>query len=411
MIEIICNDNDENTSKESAGVTSIRRPKNIKQIGDVSSDKKIYIEDYAFTYINSLAYTSPSEEQSGVLLGKFQKSQDEKCIFIKGVIKAKPDENNQHTGICFNENVWKKIYCEVEKYFPELQIVGWFAAVESITPELMEYLKKVHVDNFSGNMKTMYLVNTSEKEESFYLYENSMLKKQKGYVCFYERNFQMQEYMMEKRGHRPIETVKKDKVVDSIRTIMKEKEEIRQQKRTAAIMYGISTFMAVAVLVVGINLMNSYEKMKSFDKSLNNMAKEISDISNEGAKDTVVVNKIDGNVKPTQEETSAFAQDVTKNDGGQQTTINQDVTHQNAEQEGYTKQDSTDQSSEISSNTSQMGGSDIIKYESYTVKKGDTIIGICEEYYGNHDKLGEVLAFNNIEDANVLYVGQEIKLP
>ena len=55
MIEIICNDNDENTSKESAGVTSIRRPKNIKQIGDVSSDKKIYIEDYAFTYINSLA--------------------------------------------------------------------------------------------------------------------------------------------------------------------------------------------------------------------------------------------------------------------------------------------------------------------------------------------------------------------
>ena len=169
--------------------------------------------------------------------------------------------------------------------------------------------------------------------------------------------------------------------------------------------------MAVAVLVVGINLMNSYEKMKSFDKSLNNMAKEISDISNEGAKDTVVVNKIDGNVKPTQEETTAFAQDVTKNDGGQQTTINQDVTHQNAEQEGYTKQDSTDQSSEISSNTSQMGGSDTIKYESYTVKKGDTIIGICEEYYGSHDKLGEVLAFNNIEDANVLYVGQEIKLP
>ena len=66
--------------------------KNIKQIGDVSSDRKIYIEDYAFTYIRSIAYGTPQEEQSGVLLGECQKSGEEKCLFIKGVIKARSEE-------------------------------------------------------------------------------------------------------------------------------------------------------------------------------------------------------------------------------------------------------------------------------------------------------------------------------
>ena len=55
MIEIICNEENSDKSKQVTRGAAIRRPKNIKQIGEVSSDKKIYIEDYAFTYINSIA--------------------------------------------------------------------------------------------------------------------------------------------------------------------------------------------------------------------------------------------------------------------------------------------------------------------------------------------------------------------
>ena len=59
MIEIICNEENSDKSKQVTRGAAIRRPKNIKQIGEVSSDKKIYIEDYAFTYINSIAYNNP----------------------------------------------------------------------------------------------------------------------------------------------------------------------------------------------------------------------------------------------------------------------------------------------------------------------------------------------------------------
>lgn len=391
MIEIICNGEDDSNKGNMRGNADIRRPKNIKQIGDVSSNRKIYIEDYAFTYINSVAYQTPEDEQAGVLLGEVQKSDEEKCLFIKGVIRAKTPENETKQGIVFNEKIWEKIYAEIEKFFPDLQVVGWFAAMPGITQERFLYLKKLHMDNFSGGMKTMYLVNTCDKEENFYLYENGELKKQKGYVCFYERNYEMQEYMLERRERKPIESPEKDKVMKSIRSIIQEKEEMRQRRKNSVFLYGISSFMAVVVLVIGINLLNSYEKMKKFDTSLSNIALEISNISEkeksiQTSDNSVSVNKISGDVYPTEAETEST--------------------------ESRTTQSQTEQSQiEKQAESAEMVKEADAAQTTYIVKKGDTIMSICKKYYGNTEKLNEIIAVNNIEDADKLYIGQEIKLP
>ncbi|MEE0522781.1 MAG: LysM peptidoglycan-binding domain-containing protein [Lachnospira sp.] len=386
MIEIICNGEDDSNKGNMRGNADIRRPKNIKQIGDVSSNRKIYIEDYAFTYINSVAYQTPEDEQAGVLLGEVQKSDEEKCLFIKGVIRAKTPENETKQGIVFNEKIWEKIYAEIEKFFPDLEVVGWFAAMPGITQERFLYLKKLHMDNFSGGMKTMYLVNTCDKEENFYLYENGELKKQKGYVCFYERNYEMQEYMLERRERKPIESPEKDKVMKSIRSIIQEKEEMRQRRKNSVFLYGISSFMAVVVLVIGINLLNSYEKMKKFDTSLSNIALEISNISEkeksiQTSDNSVSVNKISGDVYPTEAETES------------------------------TESRSTQSQTEKQAESAEMVKEADAAQTTYIVKKGDTIMSICKKYYGNTEKLNEIIAVNNIEDADKLYIGQEIKLP
>ncbi len=391
MIEIICNGEDDSNKGNMRGNADIRRPKNIKQIGDVSSNRKIYIEDYAFTYINSVAYQTPEDEQAGVLLGEVQKSDEEKCLFIKGVIRAKTPENETKQGIVFNEKIWEKIYAEIEKFFPDLEVVGWFAAMPGITQERFLYLKKLHMDNFSGGMKTMYLVNTCDKEENFYLYENGELKKQKGYVCFYERNYEMQEYMLERRERKPIESPEKDKVMKSIRSIIQEKEEMRQRRKNSVFLYGISSFMAVVVLVIGINLLNSYEKMKKFDTSLSNIALEISNISEkeksiQTSDNSVSVNKISGDVYPTEAETESTESRST------QSQTEQSQTEKQAESAEMVKEADAAQTT-------------------YIVKKGDTIMSICKKYYGNTEKLNEIIAVNNIEDVDKLYIGQEIKLP
>lgn len=391
MIEIICNEENSDKSKQVTRGAAIRRPKNIKQIGEVSSDKKIYIEDYAFTYINSIAYNNPSDSQAGVLLGENQTDGDEKCVFIKGIIKAKLGTEVEEKGVYFNESVWNGIYSDVEKYFPDLSVVGWFAAIPEVTPERMMKLKKIHLDNFAGTMKTFYLIDTVEKEENFYLYENGELKKQKGYVCFYERNYEMQEYMLEKRERKPIESPEKDKVMKSIRSIIQEKEEMRQRRKNSVFLYGISSFMAVVVLVIGINLLNSYEKMKKFDTSLSNIALEISNISEkeksiQTSDNSVSVNKISGDVYPTEAETEST--------------------------ESRTTQSQTEQSQiEKQAESAEMVKEADAAQTTYIVKKGDTIMSICKKYYGNTEKLNEIIAVNNIEDADKLYIGQEIKLP
>lgn len=386
MIEIICNEENSDKSKQVTRGAAIRRPKNIKQIGEVSSDKKIYIEDYAFTYINSIAYNNPSDSQAGVLLGENQTDGDEKCVFIKGIIKAKLGTEVEEKGVFFNESVWNGIYSDVEKYFPDLAVVGWFAAIPEVTPERMMKLKKIHLDNFAGTMKTFYLIDTVEKEENFYLYENGELKKQKGYVCFYERNYEMQEYMLERRERKSSEDGP-DKVMKSIRNIIREKEELHEQKKNARFMYGVSTFMVIVILVIGINLMNNYQKMKKFDKSISSLMVQMSGNDTATQEEVVPVNKLEGGVYPTEAETTSQTAGT-----GAVSTENVTVTAAQPVEE-------------------QTVAATVNEVKTYTVKAGDTIMGICKKYYGDTSKCNEVIAYNNIKDENFLYIGQQIKLP
>lgn len=412
MIEIICNKDDSDKSEENPkdNNTCIRRPKNIKQIGDVSSDKKIYIEDYAFTYINSIAYNSPQEEQAGVLLGELAKEGNERCVFVKGVIKAALGDTSD-TGIYFNENIWNKIYSDTEKYFPDLSVVGWFAVMPEVTDERMARLKKLHLDNFAGNMKTLYLVDTVEKEEHFYLYENGTLKRQKGYVCFYERNYEMQEYMLERSEKKSCEDASDDRVIRNIRNVIREKEELKEQRKSGSFMYGVSAFLVVVIIVIGINLMNNYEKMKRLNQSVDNLMNQLEgnerggqdgddngvhdseasgDISVDG--DAIKVNRLSGDVYPLEEKSTS------------------DKTEKETESDNKAASETTQAISESETDAS-VSSVKTDSYSMYTVKQGDTLMGICKRYYGTTTKYQEVMQYNGLDDSDMLYIGQQIKLP
>lgn len=412
MIEIICNKDDSDKSEENPkdNNTCIRRPKNIKQIGDVSSDKKIYIEDYAFTYINSIAYNSPQEEQAGVLLGELAKEGNERCVFVKGVIKAALGDTPD-TGIYFNENIWNKIYSDTEKYFPDLSVVGWFAVMPEVTDERMARLKKLHLDNFAGNMKTLYLVDTVEKEEHFYLYENGTLKRQKGYVCFYERNYEMQEYMLERSEKKSCEDASDDRVIRNIRNVIREKEELKEQRKSGSFMYGVSAFLVVVIIVIGINLMNNYEKMKRLNQSVDNLMNQLEgnerggqdgddngvhdseasgDISVDG--NAIKVNRLSGDVYPLEENSTS------------------DKTERETESDNKAASETTQAISESETDAS-VSSVKTDSYSMYTVKQGDTLMGICKRYYGTTTKYQEVMQYNGLDDSDMLYIGQQIKLP
>ena len=47
----------------------------------------------------------------------------------------------------------------------------------------------------------------------------------------------------------------------------------------------------------------------------------------------------------------------------------------------------------------------------YTIKKGDTLIGISLRNYGSNTKVSEICALNGITDPDDIKIGQEILLP
>lgn len=63
--------------------------------------------------------------------------------------------------------------------------------------EVTEMILRIHLKHFGGE-KVLMLMDPVENEEAFFHYENSFMVKQSGFYIYYEKNLQMQNYMIEK---------------------------------------------------------------------------------------------------------------------------------------------------------------------------------------------------------------------
>ena len=195
MIEVIYK---EDTTEQEAAQESFSMPRNVRQIGLANGDYRIYIEDYVYTFLCSLAEDEKPEGQGSVavLTGEIQWTADMTCIFIKGAIAADGMEAAAE-HIDFSEKLWQKLQEDKDQYFPEQEIVGWFFAQPQIAMEITELFVKVHLRHFGGE-KILMLMDPGEREDAFFRYDGGMMAKLSGYYIYYEKNSQMQTYMIER---------------------------------------------------------------------------------------------------------------------------------------------------------------------------------------------------------------------
>lgn len=85
----------------------------------------------------------------------------------------------------------------------------------------------------------------------------------------------MQEYMLERSEKKSCEDASDDRVIRNIRNVIREKEELKEQRKSGSFMYGVSAFLVVVIIVIGINLMNNYEKMKRLNQSVDNLMNQL----------------------------------------------------------------------------------------------------------------------------------------
>ena len=412
--------------------------------------KKIYVEDYVFTYIKELAKKEFSDCRIAVLLGHYIKLKNEQIIMINGAVEAEGIQFDAE--VVFNNDTWTSIYENIKKYFSDVEVVGWFIGGPGFLLENEEKLKKIHLDNFAGVDKALMKYDSMEQEESFYIYEHGGLACQKGYYIYYEKNEDMQNYIIE---HRPSE-IKSSKASEE-KEVIEYKEEMKEQKvqeNTKNIMhllYAAGSLMVVIVIVAFAIMLNNSSTIKNLEKTVKNLedtlyagesnleeqkAQEKANLSNQVAEnakqqeDTMDVETISGNLSSIKQEevVGDRAEEVAKKDEKKDTKQEEqaeepEVKSDNTKSEEKTtdtekKEDGKEgkktetkpetkpekeDAAETSASTSE------VKY--YEVQKGDTLVGISFKLYQSGDYVTKIMKLNGIEDMDMIYYGQKLIVP
>ena len=428
MIEVIYKDEKQEVND---GETGWNLPKNIRQIGLAGENYRIYIEDYVYTFLHRAAQAKcQQEEDSGILavfLGENRWQSGTGYTFIRGALLADAGEiTEEHIEI--TQNMWQKIHEEQEKYFEGQEIVGWFLARQSLPMVVSELIGKVHRNQFGGE-KILMLMDTAEQEEAFFRYENNFLVRQSGYYIYYEKNTQMQNYMLEKNPEiqeESQETVQDDAVRAFRSLIQKKKKEEPEEteEKTSVFSYAATACIVLALAVVGVRFYRNYQVGQNIEGETRTASADImqeTEITQIPAASVQQVTPTSWaeltespKITPTAEPTlippvtiSAEEAQIYKEESDTRKAQRR-IQQKKQNEEESTGQDnsgqaSSDQDSETTSAMQTRG--------SYTIRPGDTLYQISIENYGTMDKVADICRANGISENEIIYPGQIIVLP
>ena len=91
-------------------------PKNVRQIGNVCDEPKIYVEDYVDTFLGQLQEKAMEKPVAAALAGEITKCEDQVVVYISGAIQAE-DVEVEGTNLKISEEIWEKIEKEQKEYF------------------------------------------------------------------------------------------------------------------------------------------------------------------------------------------------------------------------------------------------------------------------------------------------------
>lgn len=418
MIEIVY---EKEKQKPVGNEAFFRIPNNIRQIGEINEAQKIYIEDYAYTYLSRLSSENMYQGKAAVLLGQTNWQNGVAYLFVKSAIALSEMEVSED-HLVFSDEVWNHVYDKSKEYFQDQEIVGWFLSIPGCSMELHEVICRTHLNHFGGNDKVLLVMEPTEKEEAFYRYEEGQLIRQTGYYIYYEKNDPMQDYLISINENKSIEKdMVEDKAVKNFRKIIETKNDKKVQKKGSSFIYAASTCLVAAALIAGVIFINDYQKLKSMESAISGLANPDAKAANSKSvegQDTKNISEDQAAEKDSDKETDLQSDKATgtsetsqpKTDKGTDTSGSSDNTNKNAPAD--TEHNSAEGDKQVAGQTdkSQSANTEPVK-KSYTIQRGDTLTSISTHYYGSSQKINEICAINGFTEEQTIYPGQIILLP
>lgn len=399
MIEVIYKDE----KKKPAGNESFFQiPRNIRQIGAVDDHFKIYIEDYAFHYLDRSA-DEISEGKMALLLGRTNWADGVTYIFIKSAFfltKMEVDANH----ILFDESVFRQAEEVMKNYFPQQEIVGWFFTAPEYSMEITDSMMRVHLNYFGGNDKVFFMMDPVDGEEVFFRYDNGKMCRQRGYYLYYERNDAMQEYMIEVNHNMPMEKKEtvSDQAVKDFRKIISHQEK-EEKKQLPYFMYASVAAAVLLILAFGAGYLKDYQTIKEAGE---NVLETVSSLP---------VSEITPSASPTSSEPVKTEDSEAEESESAKTEVSETVEPEDSEpvkpapSGSVTPTPSKKTTPSATPEIAQTPASTATR--SYTIRPGDTLTSISQSVYGSADQVNAICRLNKISKDTIIYPGEKILLP
>lgn len=411
-----------------------RNLKNIRQIGTPTQEDKIYIENAVYARIHEEDY---AEKKVFVFMGHTECIQGRYTTFIEAAIPVLKIEFVQNAPQ-WNNRAWSDVFREVKRSYENSIIVGWAMDQKGYAPSMTPELEAIHREQFGGAHQVLFLMDSIEGEESFYINKGNWLQKKEGFYIFYARELRQvcpPEVVVEmpkraRMGTVPASGPKTDRA--QYRKQIKEKKRVGEKETTSATSYAMTAAVALLIVIVGLGVVQDRIHIPGLEKTMQTIASLGNKTDDKPQvlvgteiKETEATEQEIPDEKNTYTETldlipieSIAAGDIKKMEDSKTDADSKEERDANVE---AGKQETQDENSEAgvegSKNADQAGkvaeetDASVAKPEYYTVKAGDTLTSICRQIYGSTDRLKELKECNNLENADDLRVDQKLLLP
>ncbi len=443
-------------------------PKNIRQMGAFGDTYKIYVEDFVYTYVHQFIHRRKKEDLvlAAVLLGKTVRQGEQEYVFISGAQKVEfqmtEDDSEQEqdseqtegeegrqereesqgetmqtmgTDSVFSrqQEFWDKVYQRIKQYFDDCEILGWYFNLDGSNLEINAQLQQFFESTYKKGSRFLYFEDSLEKEDAFFVQEQHRLQRLTGYAVYYEKNPQMQNFMIAEKERLTPKPLRdsyvredRDEVVQNYRAIMNKLNEKPQKKKIQPVIYVAGVAVLAVVAATGVTQIGNYQNLKVLEQTMQTLSGAVDEAPAEaGTAEDTGESQNESEETQTEDGADESAQTAATSGGNNEADASgADQTAGEAESgAGATDVQAENEASgasaaeETTAGSADTGAADSAQQTTaapsdyYIVKKGDSLVSISRAIYNTSSKVEEICRLNNIENMDMIYEGQKLLLP
>ena len=118
----------------------------------------------------------------------------EKMAIISGAIQFKHSLSEDR--VLLTDEVMNEVRAKLNKYFPDCELMGWMHTQPGYGIFLTTQDIRLQKQFFGKPYQTLMIIDPIENIEAFFLWDKEEVRSAEGYYIYYEKNEQMQNYMV-----------------------------------------------------------------------------------------------------------------------------------------------------------------------------------------------------------------------